>query len=139
MCYVELFTAYISYDNSYSPDSLQSLISDLALRSDGLGNTAYITKINKRCEGFNVEKIWNLLTENTELTNDYKYCNDHGIVVVSKVSFSYTSPYIRAISGSIGISENGYIKINIGGKGSYFYIGEDKAKEIIDYVLYYQD
>ena len=125
---------YVYYDKSYSPDSLQSMISDLVLSSDGLENTAYIAIVNKKSQGFDAEKIWNMLTENTDLTNDYRYCNDHGIVVVPKVSFYYISPYISAICGSIGISENGYISSNIGRNGSYYFIGEEKAKEIIDYV-----
>jgi hypothetical protein len=112
---------------------MRSLIDDLALNSSGIKGTVYID--NKEYSLNNKEKVWSVLTENIDLKNDYNYCHEHGISVVRKVSFSYTSSYISAISGSIGISENGYISTNIGRNTSYFYIGEDKAKEIIDYVI----
>ena len=76
-----------------------------------------------------------MLTEKTDLPDVRQYCSDHGIVVVPKVSFSYTSPYIRAVSGSVGVSEKGYLFTNIGRNGCYFFIGEDKANEIIDHVV----
>lgn len=128
---------YVYYVELYRSESLSGLISDLALSSEGLGNSVYIAKVNKWSKKLDTEKVWDMLTENTDITNDYEYCNKHGITAVAKISFSYTSPYISAINGSIGVSQNGYIITNIGRSGSWFYIGEDKAKEIIDYVMTY--
>lgn len=123
---------YIYFDKSYYPASLQSLIDDLALSSDGINSTAYIS--NVKYHDFDTEKIWNMLTKNTDLPNDYNYCRNNGIVIVPKVSFFYTSPYISAIAGSMEVSEDGYLLTNIGRNGSYFYIGEDKANEMIEYI-----
>ncbi len=124
---------YIYFDKKYHPESLNDLISDLDLSFDGIDDTAYIS--NKEYKGFETEEIWKIITQNTNLPNDDKYCREYGIVVVPKISFSYTSNYINAIGGSIGISENGYLFTNIGRNGSYFYIGEDRAQEIIGYVM----
>ncbi|WP_295072689.1 hypothetical protein [Ruminococcus sp.] len=126
---------YFYFDKSYYPNTLSKLIEDLALSSDGINDTAYVNLDNKECKGFDINKVWNMITENIDLPNKSKYCSKNGIVIVPKISFYYTSPYINAISGSFGISENGYISTNIGRIGSCYYIGEDKANEIINYII----
>ena len=123
---------YFYYDKGYSSESLQGLIDDLSLSSDGLKDSVYIK--NQKYTDIDTEKIWAMITERTDIPNDFLYCIEHNIVVVPKVSFSYTSPYISAITGSIGISEKGYISTNVGRNGAYFYIGEEKANEIINYI-----
>lgn len=123
---------YFYHDKNYHSESLQGLIDDLALSSEGIDTTAYVR--NKKYENLDTLQIWTMLTNKADISNDFQYCSDNDIIVVPKVSLSYTSPYISAISGSIGVSESGYISTNIGHTGSYYYIGEEKAREIIDYV-----
>lgn len=125
---------YIYFDKSYHPDSPGSLIEDLALGSGGLNDSAY--KGNTEYKGFDTEKVWEMLTENNALPDVQEYCRDQ--VIVPEVSLSYVSPYIRAVSGTIGISEKGYLFTNICRNGAYFYIGEDKAGEIIRTCLHKQ-
>ena len=123
---------YFYHDKNYHSESLQGLIDDLALSSEGIDTTAYVR--NKKYENLDTLQIWTMLTNKADISNDFQYCSNNDIIVVPKVSLSYTSPYISAISGSIGVSESGYISTNIGHTGSYYYIGEEKAREIIDYV-----
>lgn len=123
---------YYYLSKTYQPVSISSMINDLAMTADGVSQEINIA--GKSYNAANTDRIWEILTENTELPNVYKQVTENSIIAVPKLTFNYRLPQLRLISGTIIISENGYLYTNIGYLPPYFYIGEDKVQELTDHI-----
>ncbi|EWM52595.1 hypothetical protein [Ruminococcus flavefaciens] len=123
---------YIYVSNSYQPADLRTMINNLSMTADGLSEQVNIS--NKRYDNVNTQKLWELLAEDIYIPNSYYQCQDIRESIIPKLTVSYRLPRLKLIGGYISISEDGYMVMDICGLPSYFYIGEARAQELIDYI-----
>lgn len=138
---------YVYGKGFYTPDTLEGFINDLNLK-DNLSFGGKITCKNWKddnktsdevtFEGDVNKAVWDILLsdiQNVPITlmdadEDTKYTLNRGKTMHIGISvnlFGYNNIVMN-------VDENGYLTTNILSSGKYFYIGEEKAKEFIDYV-----
>ncbi len=130
---------YIYINEDYKPKTLYQLGFETALKQYGsYGSAYYYTDGGKTIEfqGLDKQKVWDILFEDGQkctvvedpdkllLNGEFK----------KKLDISTNIPVLGCENKSISISENGYLFTNILNKALIFNIGEEKAKNIIDYV-----
>ena len=131
------FSVYVNED--YKVSTLYQLGFETNLKENGsYGSAYYYTDGGKTIEfqGLDKQKVWDILFSTGEkctlvddpdkllLNGDFK----------QKLDISTNIPVLGCENKSISISENGYLFTNILNKSLIFNIGEEKAKNIIDYV-----
>ena len=131
------FCVYVN--ENYKVSTLYQLGFETALKQYGsYGSAYYYTDGGKTIEfqGLDKQKVWDILFEDGQkctvvedpdkllLNGEFKKKLDIGINI----------PVLGCENKSISISENGYLFTNILNKALIFNIGEEKAKNIIDYV-----
>lgn len=138
---------YVYGKGFYTPDSLESFVSDLNLHE----NLSFSGKITSKIwmddgklrddvtfEGDVNKAVWDILLsdiQNVPITlmdadEDIKYTFNRGKTMNIGISvnlFGYNNIVMN-------VDENGYLTTNILSSGKYFFIGKEKAKEFIDYV-----
>ena len=130
---------YIYINEDYKPKTLYQLGFETTLKENGsFGSAYYYTDGGKTIEfqGLDKQKVWDILFEDGQkctvvedpdkllLNGEFK----------KKLDISTNIPVLGCENKSISISENGYLFTNILNKALIFNIGEEKAKNIIDYV-----
>lgn len=130
---------YVYVNEDYKVSTLYQLGFETALKENGsYGSAYYYTDGGKTIEfqGLDKQKVWDILFEDGQkctvvkdpdkllLNGEFKKKLDIGINI----------PVLGCENKSISISENGYLFTNILNKALIFNIGEEKAKNIIDYV-----
>ena len=131
------FCVYVN--ENYKVSTLYQLGFETALKQYGsYGSAYYYTDGGKTIEfqGLDKQKVWDILFEDGQkctvvkdpdkllLNGEFKKKLDIGINI----------PVLGCENKSISVSENGYLFTNILNKALIFNIGEEKAKNIIDYV-----
>jgi hypothetical protein len=126
-------------NENYKVSTLYQLGFETTLKENGsYGSAYYYTDGGKTIEfqGLDKQKVWDILFEDGQkctvvedpdkllLNGEFKKKLDIGINI----------PVLGCENKSISISENGYLFTNILNKALIFNIGEEKAKNIIDYV-----
>ncbi len=130
---------YVYINEDYKVSTLYQLGFETALKENGsYGSAYYYTDGGKTIEfqGLDKQKVWDILFEDGQkctvvkdpdkllLNGEFKKKLDIGINI----------PVLGCENKSISVSENGYLFTNILNKALIFNIGEEKAKNIIDYV-----
>jgi hypothetical protein len=126
-------------NENYKVSTLYQLGFETTLKENGsYGSAYYYTGGVKTIEfqGLDKQKVWNILFEDGQkctvvedpdkllLNGEFKKKLDIGINI----------PVLGCENKSLSVSENGYLFTNILNKALIFNIGEEKAKNIIDYV-----
>ena len=115
---------------SYDPENLSELISAFYLTADSLSDeckywSSIIPDINKT-------EAWKMLTSDISLTNIREYCEEHKITLYPDLKFTFGYSQDSWFKGTIGIDSLGYMIIKVDNMtDAVFFIGEDKAEEII--------
>ena len=130
---------YVYINEDYKVSTLYQLGFETALKENGsYGSAYYYTDGGKTIEfqGLDKQKVWDILFEDGQkctvvedpdkllLNGEFK----------KKLDISTNIPVLGCENKSISVSENGYLFTNILNKALIFNIGEEKAKNIIDYV-----
>ncbi len=129
---------YYVYVNSwYRPEDLGQLISDLNLKETvkfGKIHYNYIIgdkQHNIEYEDINDKLVWDMLLADTSLSNVHDDRDMH----ISSMGVSVDIPLLGYENISLSLTEDGYLTTNILDSGKCFYIGKEKVKEFISYVL----
>lgn len=138
----EGYDGYYCYTNdNYSPTTLGDLINDLNLRKNLVFNKIDYDywKDDNYANGNFIQMqytlpdpsvIWKLLLSDTSLKNaGDKYYG------ASKMGVSIDVNVVGQKNISLAVNDAGYLQTNILNTGKTFYIGKDKVKAFIDYVL----
>ena len=120
----EKFFCYVNTD--YQPQTLGELITAFNLSADSLSGS--IMGSSTSMNHADTEKIWQLLTADTSLPNVKEYCEGNGITLKNGLRIVVSSP---EVNGSFLISAKGYIQANINRIESYYYMGAERAVEIM--------
>ncbi len=130
---------YVYVNEDYKVSTLYQLGFETALKENGsYGSAYYYTDGGKTIEfqGLDKQKVWDILFEDGQkctvvedpdkllLNGEFK----------KKLDISTNIPVLGCENKSISVSGNGYLFTNILNKALIFNIGEEKAKNIIDYV-----
>lgn len=133
---------YYSFLNSYyNPATLGDLINDLNLHENLTINNIYYHYWNDNSlengEYIQVEYtvsnpkfIWDLLLSDTSIKNEGDTNYEE-----SEMSISINIKNIGQKNISLAVNGEGYLQTNILNTGKTFYIGKDKVREFIDYVI----
>lgn len=130
---------YVYINEDYKVSTLYQLGFETALKQYGsYGSAYYYTDGGKTIEfqGLDKQKVWDILFEDGQKCTvvedpDKLLLNGN---FKQKLDISTNIPVLGCENKSISISENGYLFTNILNKALIFNIGEEKAKNIIDYV-----
>ena len=129
---------YVYANRDYSPATLGAFINDLNLKkSMTVGSVYYLPSNDAGVKFVNLSTatVWEKLLSNTALKNEYKAEEDmyFGDWIIS---INCNIPLLGYDSDNInfGVTEEGYIVSDILGY-SAFYIGKDKCREFIDYIV----
>ncbi|WP_028505560.1 hypothetical protein [Ruminococcus sp. FC2018] len=130
---------YVYINEDYKVSTLYQLGFETNLKENGsYGSAYYYTDGGKTIEfqGIDKQKVWDILFSNGE---KYTLVDDPDKLLLNgnfkqKLDISTNIPVLGCENKSISISENGYLFTNILNKALIFNIGEEKAKNIIDYV-----
>lgn len=131
-------TDYFPATNSqYAPATLEQLIADLSLREHLRVGTVYHsyrdeegTLHDVHYNGLTVEKVWELLMENTALPNEYDWQHQWQ----EKIAVSIDMPLLGYTNVSLSLSKDGYMRTNLLDTEKTFFIGADTVAAFMDYV-----
>ncbi len=135
---------YFSYTNSYyKPQTLGDFADDLGLLENttiGYAHYEWYDKKNDKYENVTFEEdildsdIWEILL--TDETREIPAVdNVDSMWLVNEISFSISSEKLGFDNISIGMTKDGYLTTNILNTGKAFFLGEEKCKELVDYVV----
>ena len=136
---------YYAYTNAYyRPETLGDFINDLNLKETiSFGSVWYDDKYTDENGNFHIDDIefpnvsknaiWSMLFSDTSLENVFTD-NTTGLYPAI-ISVSVDIPILGYKNISCWLTENGYLCTNILDTGKGFYIGEEKVKEFVDYVI----
>ncbi|MBQ2676532.1 MAG: hypothetical protein IJF54_03910 [Clostridia bacterium] len=132
-------TDYYVYINSdYKPATLEQLINDLNLKQHISFGTVWYSYHDENKNYVSVEfvdlpdnKVWEMLLNDTSLENVY----DQAQMYMRKMSVSVNIPILGYKNIGLWVTEDGYLVTNILSTGKAFYIGEQKVKDFMDYVI----
>lgn len=120
--FIETGDLGIYINTMYQPDTLGDLIDELNLSADDFSVNSVIGTL-----------LWELMISDTSLPNVIGQCKAEGIILINEISFNMQISSIGSIC-FFGITKDGYIYTNSAPQGAAFYIGADKAEEIISFV-----
>lgn len=125
---------YIYVNQDYVPKTLGELVNDLNLQENvQFGLATYFEKINNNYMSFEFKGIpkdiiWKMLFSTTSANGKFGG--------VSGLSIKVTSDLFGDENAYCIIRENGYLSVHIDYfKEWYFYIGEERTKEFLNYVF----
>ena len=133
---------YVATNPFYSPATLGDFITDLNLKenltfglvrydnSRGMGDD-YVQETIELTD-LKAEMVWEKLLDNPALKNVYSIEDWWHF---DKMNISVNLQLLGYRNFSFGVTEDGYITTNILDTGKAFYIGPQKAKEFMDYLL----
>lgn len=133
---------YVYVNSYYRPKTLEQFMKDLNLREIVSFGTIYYDywynddKGNKQYENIefpnvNDDIIWKMLFNDLTVKNVHSDNDWHNRVM----GISVDIPLLGYKNISVSVSEDGYLTTNILDTGKTFYIGENKVKEFVNYVL----
>lgn len=128
---------YIYINTSYSPETLGEFIDTLKLEDNlsfGYIYHSYFDEDNNfRNERYSIadeEIIWDMLLSDRTLKNVY----NQNQMYITEMSISVDMPLFGA-TRSLMLTEDGYLVTNFFDTGKAFYIGEERVRAFIDYVM----
>lgn len=132
--------AYYVYVNSwYRPETLGQLIEDLSLRGNLSFGTVWYTYrkpagnyATVEFTGLEQETIWEYLLSDTAVPAVVDYDSRQFRTVMS---VSVNIPLLGYENISMAVTEDGYLTTNILDTGKAFFLGKEKTKRFVDYVL----
>lgn len=128
---------YFVYNNSYyRPETLGDFIADLNLKEHLSFGTAYSSD-GSYWMGFDQigeTVIWEMMLQDMAMENVYDQSDPMLMMQVDAFSISIDVPILGYKNISLGLTKEGYVTTNILNTGKMFFIGEEKAAEILDYV-----
>lgn len=132
--------AYYVYVNSwYQPETLGQLIGDLRLRDTlSFGSVWYEYRKTSgdyatvEFTGLEQEAIWEHLLSDTAVPAVADYDSRQFRTVIS---VSVNIPLLGYENISMAVTEDGYLTTNILDTGKTFFLGKEKTKRFVDYVL----
>ncbi|MCR5111889.1 MAG: hypothetical protein K6B38_13470 [Ruminococcus sp.] len=125
---------YFLYCNKlYAPETLGEFISAFSLDSKDYIRECYHGKV--KADDINPEKAWDLLTAERLITDVTDSCTEKYFFEYDRIWITSISEPYHWLSVNIGVDPQGYIitDTNTIIPDRYFYIGEEKAEEIIGY------
>ena len=122
---------YYYFNTQYQPATLEELISAFDLSADDISRNC--TYDQTTIENIDTAKAWEYLTEDTSLPNIKEECEEKGMTVNIRLKFVINSPDKPWLHGIFAIDSRGYIWTSIDSSDSWYYIGREKAREIIRY------
>lgn len=124
-------TCSVYLNTAYEPETLGDMMNDMALSSQmSFGEKNVRSTSEKKYYTVSAEKIFKVLNENASAVNTKEDISAIGRDLIIFVDI----PYMR-YNMSFAISKQGYITTGIVDCGASFYIGEEKAQSIINYLL----
>lgn len=122
-------------NQEYMPETLEEFIDDLGIEQYAVLNSAEYSDFSNGYElrnyyGFDTEMIINTLMDKPDAVC-YKYSNLSIDKVTPKINIVCDMNEIVPLKAGFGISQKGYLITNLTGGGLAFYIGEEKAADII--------
>ena len=130
---------YIYNNQEYMPKTLGDFINALGIEQYAAMNSAEYSDFSNGYElrnyyGFDTELIINTLMDKSDAVC-YKYSDLPMYKVTPKINIICDMNEIVPLKAGFGISQKGYLTTNLTGGGLGFYIGEDKATEVIDKIV----
>ena len=130
---------YIYHNQEYMPENLGEFINDLGIEKYAVLNLAEYSDFSNGYElryyyGFDTELIVNTLMDKSDAVC-YKYSDLSIDKITPKINIVCDMNEIVPLKSGFGISQKGYLTTNLTGGGLAFYIGEDKATDIIDKII----
>jgi|GEM_PF-5209841 len=125
---------YFLYCNQlYAPETLGEFISAFSLDSDNYIRECY--RGNVKADDITPQKAWNLLTADRLLPDVTDSCKGKYFAENDRIWITSVNESDQWLSIKIGVDPQGYIvtDTNTAIPDRYFYIGEDRAAEIIGY------
>ena len=130
---------YVYRNSGYKPATLGQFINDLNLRNNlSFGSVWYDHQKENgeyaTIEFVNLENsvVWDMLLADESIRNVEDY---DSMWFNSVMSVSVNIHLLGYEKISLSVTDNGYITTNILDTGKAFFIGEDKVKEFVDYVI----
>ena len=137
---------YVYEISDYIPDSLESFVSDLNLHE----NLSFSGKITSKIwlddgkprddvtfEGDVNKAVWDILLSDTDIPITIMDGDEVTMHTMSRGKTMHIGISVKLFGYNnivMDVDEKGYLSTNILSFAKYFYIGEEKAKEFIDYV-----
>ncbi|MBE6879431.1 MAG: hypothetical protein E7490_01165 [Ruminococcaceae bacterium] len=137
---------YVYEISDYTPDSLESFVSDLNLRE----NLSFSGKITSKIwlddgklrddvtfEGDVNKAVWDILLSDTDIPITIMDGDEDMLHTMNRGKTMHIGISVKLFGYNnivMDVDEKGYLSTNILSFAKYFYIGEEKAKEFIDYV-----
>lgn len=137
---------YVYVNSYYRPETLKQFMNDLDLKKNAFFGLIYYNYWEENSNGekeysrikflkVDNETIWNMLFDNLELENVYaddaKFLAHYGYEIVITVNV----PLLGYTNISIQLTDTGYMITNILDTGKAFYIGKDKVKAFLEYLI----
>ncbi len=128
---------YIYINSRYTPETLGEFIDTLKLEENISFGSVWYSYFDEEKNFYNIEYtnladnvIWEMLLSDRDLKNVY----DQGQMYVNEMSISVELPLFKT-ARSLYVTADGYLVTNIWNTGKAFFIGEEKVKAFIDYVI----
>lgn len=133
---------YVSINAYYRPTTLGNFMEDLNLKEIVSFGTIYYDYWNTDKDGnkqyeniefpnVNNDIIWQMLFDDVSAENVHRDGTFHSEIM----SISVDIPLLGYKNISVSVSEDGYLTTNILETGKTFYIGEDKVKNFVNYII----
>lgn len=131
------FNLYRNID--YMPENLGEFINDTGIDAYALFNSAEYFDFSNEYElrnyyGFDTELIISFLRD-CEKAVCYRYSELNPEQVTAAINLVCDMSDVVPLTAGFGISKKGYLTTNLTGGGLAFYIGEDKAADIINQII----
>lgn len=125
--------------SKYTPETLGQFITDVNLKETLRVGTVYGSYLDEQglprsveYEGLTAEKVWELLMQVTDATNEYNY--EKVIELDGSMDISVSVPLLGIHNVGLRATVDGYLFTNLMDTGKIFYIGEAATAEFMDYV-----
>ncbi|MBP7187797.1 MAG: hypothetical protein KBA55_13790 [Ruminococcus sp.] len=124
---------FLYCNRTYVPENLDEFISAFGLDDDGIIRECY--RGNAKAADIAPEKAWDLLTADRSLPDVTDSCKGKYFAENDRIWITSVKESDQWLSIKIGVDPQGYIftDTNTAIPERYFYIGEDRAAEIIGY------
>lgn len=120
---------YLYANNYYESATLGELLTDLNLSASDISTTYHTYDNIYTFNGLDTEKLWALLTADSDKPNITEYCEEHHLVVSRRIAFTIQSDDKPWLHGSIVINPNGYLWTDLNPEGAWYNLGYDRATE----------
>lgn len=133
---------YVAINTSYRPTTLENFMNDLNLKEIVSFGTVYYEYFstdkdgNKHYESIEFSDvnnyiIWEMLFDDLSAENVHNDRDYHSAIM----GISVDIPLLGYKNISVSVSEDGYLTTNILETGKTFYIGKEKVKNFVNYII----